>query len=756
VADNLKLSSWCELLTDKERESLDIVLPPNPESDKDRAFSRPAPLSRLFQLPAAIADFTGREEERRRLASLVRDESGKVGLSAVRGMGGIGKTTLAVQVAHDLKGSFPDAQLIIDLEGTSATPLTPAEVMARIIRDFHPDVANLPDSERDLLLAYRSVLAGRRALIVFDNAKDEEQVKPLVSAPSPVGFIVTSRNTLGLDGLVSISLDALHLGEAMNLLRRIVGERGTNDELQTLAQICGRLPLALRVAGDYLRLHENWSMTAYIGALKDEDLRLRRLVRKQGRSEVEHVLALSAQDLVRNNKEQAERWQLLSVFPSEFDLSAAATVWNMEANGPPRTTTAEDELTSLLERSLVQFDPASGRYSLHDLMRPVAQRVFDYCQEAKCTSDLDALWHARCRFATHYSKVLLAADQLYIAGKDGVLKGLSLFDLEATNIRAGWRWSCDNWQTHRDAAELCRDYPDNGFYIITLRILAQDRKIAMEQAVKACRHIGDRKGEGTSFGYLGMACCDLAEMQAAMQHHQQHLTIARELGDRHGEAYALGNIGNVLTHVGDTQLAMTTHKHALQLLTNLGDGTGEVTSLVNLGLDYSLIGDVTAAITVNADALQLAKQSGDLRLQAQANVGLGVAYYKLQQFETAIGQFQEALRMTRIIVDRQEERLILKNIATSHWAQQNLSKAIEVYKQRLAIDLEVLDMKAYAVDCLCIADLLKRLNGTAEAMRYAELAIPFLESIRDGLADAVRRTIDEWRNDSLPNSASKG
>src|SRR5262249_31158837 len=160
-------------------------------------------------------------------------------------------------------------------------------------------------------------------LIVLDNAKDEEQVQHLVTAPPPVGFVVTSRNALGLDGVESIPLDVLSMDEALKLLRGIVGEKGTDDELLAITELCGRLPLALRVAGDFLRLHPNWSVPRYVEALKNEGKRLERLKGKTKEKDVEAVLGLSAAQLLRENPTLAAQWQLLTVFEGDFDEDAA-------------------------------------------------------------------------------------------------------------------------------------------------------------------------------------------------------------------------------------------------------------------------------------------------------------------------------------------------------------------------------------------------------------------------------------------------
>jgi NB-ARC domain len=272
-----------------------------------------------------LADFTGREDEIRRMSQRLRSEGGKVGLSSVRGMAGVGKTSLAVYVGHAVKEHFPDAQLVVELNGASERPLTAVDAMSRIIRAFHPEAGKLPDEETALLPLYRGVLHGKRALILLDNAADEVQVKPLLSVPPPVAFIVTSRNTLALDGVDSVRLDILPPDKARELLRSIVGDNGTDYELNSVAELCGRLPLALRVAGDFLRLHDNWTIQGYTDALRKEPLK--RLKGNSMDRDVERVLAFSALILVKENAELANNWQMSSVFPGSFASTAAAAVW---------------------------------------------------------------------------------------------------------------------------------------------------------------------------------------------------------------------------------------------------------------------------------------------------------------------------------------------------------------------------------------------------------------------------------------------
>jgi transcriptional regulator with XRE-family HTH domain len=327
--------------------------------------------SRTFQLPAVVADFTGREDEIRRIGQRLRGGYGAVGVSALQGMGGVGKTSLAVRVAHEVKNDFPDGQLFLELQGLSELPITPTSVMSWIINAFQPGIAYMPNSEVELQPHYRSVLSGKHALVVLDNAADENQVAPLIKVPQPVCFLITSRRSLALDAIEPILIDGLPPNKALEMLRAILGRKGTDRELQSVAKLCAYLPLALRVAGDFLRLKQGWTVARYITALTKEPFRWLK-VGTAPEKHVEAVLKLSSQQLVRDNTLLARRWHLLHFFPGDFDVAAAAAVWN----------TAEDEdtvleqLSALAERSLVLFDPAMQRFRLHDLMRPIAKGLY--------------------------------------------------------------------------------------------------------------------------------------------------------------------------------------------------------------------------------------------------------------------------------------------------------------------------------------------------------------------------------------------
>lgn len=368
----------------------------------------PAPTPVPHQIPPPPRDFTGRKEE---LEELLEGFDRGATITGLRGMGGIGKTALALVLAEKLAGRFPDGQLFIDMRGTGKKPLTSAEAMAHVIRAYLPK-EKLPEGEQEIAGLYRSVLAGKRALLLLDNAAGREQVEPLLP-PSGSAVIVTSRNRFSLPGLEEKDLDLLPLKDAIRLLLEIAERIGSHAE--ELARVCGCLPLALRNAAYTLKERKDLVVDEYLTRLKDAKKRLEL---------VEASFSLSYELL---SPELQSLWCMLSVFPSDFDRAGAAAVWKVDSDS------AAEALSGLLRLSLVEYRDATGRYHLHDLARDFAASRLEDAARAE----------AEERHAEHYRNVLSRADELYLEGGDDVLAGLKLFDLEEANILAGQAWAAE-------------------------------------------------------------------------------------------------------------------------------------------------------------------------------------------------------------------------------------------------------------------------------------------------------------------------
>jgi tetratricopeptide (TPR) repeat protein/transcriptional regulator with XRE-family HTH domain len=666
-----------------------------------------APVAIALPLRRVESDFLGREDEIRRMRNLIRGEGGKVGLSALRGMGGVGKTSLAVKVAHEVKDHFPDGQLELDLQGISDLPVTVAQAMARIVRGFRPDIVQLPDAEADLLPIYRRVLADKRALILLDNAKDEEQVMHLISVPAPVGFILTSRNALELDGVESIRLDVLPPSEALQLLRGIVGEKGTSHELQLVARFCGRLPLALRVAGTFLHLRQDWSVSQYIEELKQENRRLTTLKRSATGKDVEAVLALSARELVRCDPDLAERWQMLSVFPGDFGEYAAAAVWGLTAEGKLDNAAAKAQLSVLLLRSLIHFDANTNGYYLHDLMRPIAEDVFGIVRgHPRGSGSAERLQTAKRRHAERFLAVLASTASLYSAGPDSVLDGLATFDRDAHNIRRGQVWAAEHSTEDKVAADLCRAYAVVAGGVIDLRLSARERIAWYEAALRPCRQSHDKQAEGAVLLSLGNAHAALGEYLEAIRFHQQHLAIARELQDKREEAAALNNLGVVNREKGEPQEAISHYQRALVIYRELEDRQAEARILTNIGVAHLHLGNANAAVEHHLQALPITQELGDLLAEGHAWCNLGDAQAASGESRTALGSYEKALIITKRIGDDWEH-------GESAWGK---------------------------------AQSLRELGKSADAIMAATEALTIFEVIEHPKADEVRRRLAEWRD----------
>ena len=282
--------------------------------------------SSLFTIPLPVTDFTGRDDELKELKASFAN--GAI-ITGVSGGGGIGKTELARKLAQDIAGDYPDARMSIDLLGTSQTPMPCEETMRRLIEPLYPN-QKLPDDSNQLKGLYQQTFGKVKALLLLDNAADAHQVRPLIP-PAPSAAIITSRQhfTLSEFGLTPLRLDVLEIPDARTLLRSASDKlkEASDKELDELSTLCGRLPLALRVAAALLN-DSNWTLDTLINRLKDERTRLERLRRDNDQDlDVEATLSLSYQLLDDDLKKY---FRMVSVFTAPFPNISAQAVWGDE------------------------------------------------------------------------------------------------------------------------------------------------------------------------------------------------------------------------------------------------------------------------------------------------------------------------------------------------------------------------------------------------------------------------------------------
>ena len=638
------------------------------------------------QVPPPSGDFVGREQEIETLINALR-YGNRTSISAINGMGGIGKTELALLVAQRLAGDYPDAQFFINLQGTDPNPRSPQEVMSTCIRAFLGPEARLPEELDQLSQLYRSELSGKRVLLLLDNAADSAQVRPLLP-PTGSALLVTSRQVITLPGMTALLLDALADDEARELLLEIAPRAAPAAE--QICQLCGYLPLAIRAAGSLLAITLDLDPLDYVARLKDERNRLERLGTEGVEIDVAASFNLSYAQLTL---EGARVFRMLSIFPGTFDADAVEVVCDDAGHVC---------LSELVRRSLVLYDDNTKRYRLHDLARLFA--------DAKLNSEERLA--GQKRHATHYLDVLLACEDLYQEGGAALVSGLALFDLEWGNIQAGHTWvAAQDVEVDDEVARLGMDYPDMGAYILNLRQHSRQRIRWLEIALAAAKRLKDRAVEGSALGNLGLAYAALGETQRAIEFYEQSRTIARALDNRIAEGAAQGNLGAAYANLGETQRAIQFYEQALLIDRKLGDLRGQGNVLNNLGVVYAALGETQRAIEFYEQALLIHREIGDRRGEGADLGSLGSAYYHLGETERAIEFYEQYLNIAREIGDRRSEGNGLFD----------MSRALD------------------------------RLSKRAQAIEHAEQSLKIYEQIEDPRAAKVRAKLAVWREETISN-----
>jgi DNA-binding SARP family transcriptional activator len=376
--------------------------------------SCPAGTIRPAQLPAGLADFTGRAADAARLATVAdraAERPGVVPVWVVTGPGGIGKTSLAVQVGHQVRDQFPDGQLYAHLGGGGACPVPPGQALERFLRDLGVDPGQAPPGESGQAAQFRSALAGRRVLIVLDDARDSGQVTPLLPGSAGCAVIVTSRSQLAdLPGVRRLRLEPLHQDQSVDLLSAIIGADRVRAEAQVAEEIvglCGGLPLALRIAGSRLATRPHWRLADLAARLTRDGGCLDELA--VGDMSVRASFAISYGRLATGpaRPSPAQAFRLLGRWSGpDISLPAAAALLGTDL------PTAEQALEALLEAHLLEAAPSSlgGRYRLPGLLGAYA------AERARAQEPPDMLHDALARLLSWYWHSTLAAASVITPG----------------------------------------------------------------------------------------------------------------------------------------------------------------------------------------------------------------------------------------------------------------------------------------------------------------------------------------------------
>jgi len=644
--------------------------PPGPRAGRGgrRAASGPA------QLPADVADFTGRDEQVKRLSDLLSGtgatgDPGAVRIAVVAGSGGLGKTSLAVHAAHRVRRRFPDGQLYVDLLGATPAPLLPGDVLARFLRDLGVDGRDIPADEDERAARYRTAMARRRMLVVLDNARDAAQVRPLLPGSASSAVLVTTRSRM--PDLASTKLVDLHVlddDEALKLFVKVVGEERAAAEPEATAELldaCAGLPLAIRICAARLVTRSGWTIRAMAGRLTDEHRRLDEM--RAGDLAVRASFEVSFTSLPPSTDKQgidpARAFCLLGLWPGPSISSAAAAA----LFGIPEYS-AEDALEVLVDTHLLE-SVAPARYRFHDLLRVyAAERAVAEEPAPERDAAVARLleWYLRAADAAATAVLPHRYDIPLEPGGAGPLPGfadaeeaLSWYDSERANLVTATRQAAASGR-HEVAWRL----PAPLFSIFNSRGNWADCIATSRIALESSRQVGNRRGEAWILNTLGDALGQTRQAEG-IDCLERSLAIRREIGDRRGEAQAANNLADAYQRLGRTDEALDLYRRALELNRQAGDRFGEGIALGSLG--WTLL-DLARA----EEAIDYLRQAQNAFEEIDYPDGMGYAlhilgrcYLVLGRDAEAIDCLQRALASHRATGNRRMQAATLRSIGTA-------------------------------------------------------------------------------------------
>ncbi|WP_328644486.1 helix-turn-helix domain-containing protein [Amycolatopsis sp. NBC_00348] len=619
---NPALAALCEAELDAPG-ALTALLPREPARRRTR------PDVRASGLPPATGDFTGRTPELQAVRDALEAENG---VCVISGMGGVGKTALAVRCAHRLEAVFADGCLFVDLRGHGETPVDPAALHDRLLRVLGVPAERIPADPDDRAALYRSRLRGRSLLLVLDNAADAAQVRPLLPAEPKCRVLVTSRSRLSaLDEARHVSLDVLPAGAAAALFTALTGADAA--DAARVADRCGRLPLAVRIAAARLRAHPAWDVAELDRRLAVEADRLGEL--DDGERSLSAAFRLSARQL---SDAEARLFGLLSLHPGhDLDVRAASAL----AGLAPRET---DRLLDRLHDAYLVTQPAADRYGFHDLLRAFAVETGEAALEPE---ERQAAFRQLAAFAVRDAERadrLLAPQRYrpvvtYPGGlpEPGPLDGVAWFRAEWPNLVALCRRAGELGEHERcwQLAFFLRGY----FFLAKL----WDEWIATHRWARAAAEAaGDRWALATTTANLGIALIDRGDLDGASECYREALREYRAIGDRHGESTALAHHAWTDHYRGEHQAALRDFGTALEFYVQTGSRRNAAITERGIALVRVALGEAAEAAELAAATLSVFDELGlDLDAVLALNC-LGWARFHTGELDLAAAAYREA------------------------------------------------------------------------------------------------------------------
>jgi tetratricopeptide (TPR) repeat protein len=715
-----------------------ICLPDHPYARDDKSLEAvPAFLTTPVprQLPARTPHFVGRDDELRELTRMLDAAApggDTVAILAIDGIAGVGKTALALRWANQVAQRFPDGQLYVNLRGfdPSGAPITTAEAVRSFLDTFGVPADRIPVSAEGQAQLYRSLLAGRRLLVMLDNARDAGQIGPLLPGSAGCMVLVTSRRRLAdLEEAVPLTLNTLPPGQAKELFARLDPASSREPEaVGELVRRCGCLPLAIRLLAGRLRHHPSWMVTDLVAALEETRDELEEI--HAGNLTVAAAFELSYRDLPAG---QQRLFRGLGTHPGpDIDARAAAALDGADLAQARRL------LDSLYDDHLIE-ETSPGRYAMHDLIRAYARAL----AAADDAAERDA---GTGRLLDFYLHTARAADRYLTPQADasapdgdppGTIPGLSSRDqalawmqAERPNLQACvehaaataryahaigiaaamstflyeqgyWDQARSIYQTAAAAGEAAGDRAGQAGALINLGAMQRmnDNAAAADaltQAFALYRDLGNQLGQARALIYLGSVQTVTGDYPAATETLTQALDLFHGLSDQAGHADVLLRLAAVQFETGDYPAVTEALTQALALYRDLGNQLGQANTLDHIGSVQYETGDYPAATTTLTQALALYRELGNRLGQANAFSDLSAVQAATGDYQAATGSLTQALAASRSLGYRLGEANALNYLGALRYATGDYQAATDALNHALGLYREIGDRQGQA------------------------------------------------------------
>jgi DNA-binding SARP family transcriptional activator/tetratricopeptide (TPR) repeat protein len=649
------------------------------------------------QLPADIGDFVGRQDITEQLLGLLRpsgheNPSRSTPIAVLSGMGGIGKTALAVHVGHLLDEEFPEGQLFIELGSADSHAARDEQRLQFCLRALGVAPVSLPSSLDELMAMYRSLLATRRMLIVLDNAVSAAQVAPLIPGSQNCAVIVTSRQRLtSLVGANFFEVEVLPVDAAVQFLSRSLGDiRAREADVTYLAELCGFLPLALRIVAAKLLDHPHWAIHQMTSRLEDEKQRLAEL--EISGSGIKASISLSYDALTGDAKRLFLGLSLLG--STDFATWIGVPLLNQDID---QVQDLLDQLVGarLVEVRIVADGPA--RLHQHELVRafaieraaieqPINERIATLNRILGCWLFLTSEAHER-GYGGSFS-ILRGSSKQYTL-PDHMVEGLLCDPLRWLRAERRALISAISRAAESGLDEFCWNLATTAVTLFEAESLFDDWRQSHEVALKVVRRAGNRRGEAALLCSLGELALDEGGLGAAANDLHLAARIFAEIGDVHGRALATSHLAFIERLKGHGDGALALYSSTIEALRAVGDQVAEAHALSGVAQVYIERKQYAIAERLLNTALSICREVEARRVQVQVVHGLGEAYIAQGRIKPAIAMFESVLQAARAGGDRPGEAYALHSLGAAQTQTGNHDAAAASLAAALVISREL-------------------------------------------------------------------